>query len=241
MIGRRHREPADRQLIRWRAQAAVLLFAVLAALPGTIRADEATRLETPFFAREVADGRLPPLTERLPQSPRVIDPREAGGTLGRHGGAMRWLMGKPKDLRMVAYYGYARLIGYDRFYSLEPDILDRYTQTGKKQFTFHLRPGHKWSDGTPFTAEDFRYVWEDVYNDPRIGKGLPRSMLVDGRPPLFFQKTIESLDFPKELCARKVAVQDADRVVHVDGRDQLVASIANGLHMTGRHKPRRAN
>ena len=98
---------------------------------------------------------------------------------------MRWLMGKPKDLRMVAYYGYARLIGYDRFYSLEPDILDRYTQTGKKQFTFHLRPGHKWSDGTPFTAEDFRYVWEDVYNDPRIGKGLPRSMLVDGRPPSF--------------------------------------------------------
>ena len=185
MTTRRLKDRPETPLIWRQARLALFLLALLTALPGTSFAEDAASLETPFFAREVADGTLPPRTERLPETPRVIDPRETGGTLGRHGGAMRWLMGKPKDLRMVAYYGYARLIGYDSTYKLVPDILARYTETGKRQFTFHLRPGHKWSDGTPFTAEDFRYVWEDVYNDKRIGKGLPRSMLVDGRPPVF--------------------------------------------------------
>jgi peptide/nickel transport system substrate-binding protein len=172
------------------ARIAVLLaplaaLAVLAAGPGVIHAADDADLEIPYFAKEIAEGRLPPRAERLPRVPRVIDPRETGETIGRHGGAMRWLMGKPKDLRMVAYYGYARLIGYDQSYRFIPDILESFEVEGKRRFTFHLRPGHKWSDGHPFTAEDFRYVWEDVFGDDRIGKSMPRSMLVDGKGPVF--------------------------------------------------------
>jgi peptide/nickel transport system substrate-binding protein len=142
-------------------------------------------IETPSLAESVKAGKLPPVAMRLPQAPRVIDPREHGGTLGRHGGRMRWLMGKPKDLRMVAYYGYARLICYSGNYSLVPDILDRYEVEEGRIFTLHLRPGHKWSDGHPFTTEDFRYVWEDLYHDKRMGKRVPQAMLVDGEEPTF--------------------------------------------------------
>ena len=51
-------------------------------------------------------------------------------------------------------------------------------------FTLHLRPGHKWSDGQPFTAEDFRYYWEDVANNKDLSPfGLPQALLVDGEGP----------------------------------------------------------
>lgn len=36
-----------------------------------------------------------------------------------------------------------------------------------KQYTFHLRKGIQWSDGTPITAQDFEYSWKRVA-DPAI-------------------------------------------------------------------------
>src|SRR5690606_13799082 len=49
---------------------------------------------------------------------------------------------------------------------------------------FHLRPGHKWSDGQPFTTEDFRFWWEDIALNERIEPtGPPVTMLVDGERP----------------------------------------------------------
>ena len=51
-------------------------------------------------------------------------------------------------------------------------------------FTFHLRPGHKWSNGDPFTTEDFRYYWDDVANNKDLSpSGAPVQMLVDGEAP----------------------------------------------------------
>src|SRR3546814_4240048 len=57
-------------------------------------------------------------------------------------------------------------------------------------FTLALRPGHRWSDGQPFTTEDFRFWWEDVANNVEINpRGLPQELLVEGQPP-----TVEILD-----------------------------------------------
>ena len=72
------------------------------------------------------------------------------------------LMASPKDTRMMVVYGYARLVAYtpgadDRArYARAVDVEDG------RIFTLHLRAGHKWSDGQPFTTEDFRYWFEDV-------------------------------------------------------------------------------
>jgi len=53
-------------------------------------------------------------------------------------------------------------------------------------FTFHIRPGHRWSDGEPFTAEDFRYAWEDVETNESLSRGGASAvMLVDGEAPAF--------------------------------------------------------
>jgi peptide/nickel transport system substrate-binding protein len=120
--------------------------------------------EAPMLAAEVAAGALPPLTERLPQRPRTVEAREPG----RYGGDLRIAMARARDTRLMTVYGYARLVGYDTTYDLVPDILESVGIEQGRIFTFHLRPGHKWSDGHPFTAEDFRYWWEDVANNEEL-------------------------------------------------------------------------
>ena len=115
---------------------------------------------------------------------RVIELAASGRKLGRYGGDLNLLMGKTRDIRQMVVYGYARLVGYNQDLELVPDILESYEDVDSKVFTFHLRKGHKWSDGHPFTTEDFRYFWEDVANDEKLSPfGPSNTMLVDNEPP----------------------------------------------------------
>jgi peptide/nickel transport system substrate-binding protein len=107
-----------------------------------------------------------------------------GRTLGRAGGTIRTLIAKARDTRYLSVYGYTRLIGYDADLNLRPDVLERVDVEGGR-FTFTLRAGHRWSDGHPFTTEDFRYYWEDVVNEKALSPdGPPAFFRVDGKPPL---------------------------------------------------------
>ncbi|GIT54520.1 MAG: hypothetical protein Ct9H300mP16_16800 [Pseudomonadota bacterium] len=116
----------------------------------------------PFFAERVSAGTLPPVADRLPQRPLSVDLTSLGREPGRHGGEIDILMARGKDTRMMTVYGYARLVGYDPNMILQPDILQNVEVENNKVFTLHLRPGHRWSDGEPFTSDDFRYFWEDM-------------------------------------------------------------------------------
>jgi peptide/nickel transport system substrate-binding protein len=142
--------------------------------------------ETPMFVDAVAAGKLPPVQDRVPEQPAVIDLEAMGRTIGKPGGELRTLIGPPKDTKLLVVYGYARLVGYDHEFNLVPDITESYTVEDERVFTFKLRKGHKWSNGDPFTAEDFRYYWEDIANNRELSpSGPPRSLLVDGQPPKF--------------------------------------------------------
>ena len=142
--------------------------------------------ETPYFAAEVQAGRLPAVADRLPDEPSVAEFGGEGTREGRHGGELRLLMGRSQDVRMMVVYGYARLVAYDRNFQLTPDILRRVDVERDRVFTLHLRPGHRWSDGHIFTANDFQYWWNDVVGNRQLTPlGPPRVMLVDGKPPKF--------------------------------------------------------
>jgi peptide/nickel transport system substrate-binding protein len=64
-------------------------------------------------------------------------------------------------------------------------VLESYEVQDGRIFTFHLRPGHKWSDGQPVTTEDFRYALEDVQLNEELSKVISSYLLVDGKPPKF--------------------------------------------------------
>ncbi|MFD0914973.1 ABC transporter substrate-binding protein [Pseudahrensia aquimaris] len=145
-----------------------------------------------------------------PAEPRVLNYEELGKEIGKRGGTLRMLMAKGKDISQMTIYGNARLVIYDQNFQLQPDILKSIDVEGNRVFTFALREGHKWSDGQPFTSEDFRYWWEDVANNPTITKGgPPQALLVGGKPPKFEvidERTVRySWDEPNPLFLTSLA------------------------------------
>ena len=170
-------------------RAALISLATATALvagPSSAREGQRTLIEPPAFADRVRAGTLPTVSARVPEPPRIVRLNRNELEPGRHGGELRILMARPKDVRMMVVYGYARLVAYDTGFRLKADILERYEIEEGRRFTLYLRKGHKWSDGHPFSSEDFRYYWEDIANNEELSPvGPPRVLLVNGEKPQF--------------------------------------------------------
>ena len=160
----------------------VFRLACLAILAGLINSPAIA--ESPLLSKRVSAGALPPIAQRLPQTPMVTDLAAMGRAVGQQGGEISLLMARSKDTRMLTVYGYARLVGFTPELTLQPDLALKIENEGDQTFTLHLRPGHRWSDGQPFTTEDFRYFWEDIaLNEFLSPFGPPEALLVNGKPP----------------------------------------------------------
>ncbi len=171
----------------------MLLIGLGAAFVGAT-AHAAEPVETPYFATRVAEGSLPPVAERLPDEPYVVE-FSGGRSVGLHGGDLNMLIPRSRYLRHMVVYSYARLIGYDEEYNFQPDLAKDLTVEDGRIFTFTLRRGHKWSDGHPFTSEDFRYWWEDIVLNTKLNPGgIPSYMQVDGEIP--------TVEFPDDVTIR---------------------------------------
>jgi peptide/nickel transport system substrate-binding protein len=115
-----------------------------------------------------------------PAEPAVVNVPQ----LGKPGGSLRMLVSNTRDTRLLVVYGYARLVAYDTELNLVPDILQDIEVEDGRVFTMRLRAGHRWSDGAPFTTEDFRYWWEDVATNEQLSpSGPPIELQVDGEWP----------------------------------------------------------
>jgi peptide/nickel transport system substrate-binding protein len=142
-------------------------------------------VEPPYLAEAVAAGDLPPVAERVTDDPLVVT-LEGERSVGTYGSDWQMLVNRVKDTRLLVVFGYARLVAYNTDLELVPDILSAYEVEEGRIFTLHLRPGHRWSNGDPFTAEDFRYWWEDVALNPDLSPaGPPILMTVNGELPIF--------------------------------------------------------
>ncbi len=161
------------------------LLTILLVFP-IVQANALDLVETPSLKADVEAGKLPPIAGRIPKNPSVVNFTSEETEPGRHGGRLNILMGRKKDTRQMVVYGYARLAGYDQSFNIKPDILAKIDIEEGRIFTFHLRPGHKWSDGHPFTAEDFRYYWEDVATNTEVrNESPPAALIVDGERAKF--------------------------------------------------------
>ena len=161
-----------------------LLMGLVARVPA-FAADPLPALhETPGLADKVKSGALPPIGKRLPQQPRIIEKFSGSDGHGTHGGQLNMLISATRDTRLMTVYSYTRLIVYDGDFKLHPDILESYEVKEGREFTLKLRAGHKWSDGHPFTTEDFHFFWEDIANNKDLSPNGPSvELLVDGQPP----------------------------------------------------------
>jgi len=165
---------------------ALILAAALGLAAASAHASEPLPipLEPPSLADQVTAGSLPPIDKRLPEKPQVVKRFAGTDGPGRSGGQVNMLVATAADTRLMTVYGYSRLWVYDHEFKLQPDIVESWTVEEGRRFTLKLRPGHKWSDGQPFTSEDFRFFWEDVANNKDLSaSGPPVELLVDEKPP----------------------------------------------------------
>ena len=118
--------------------------------------------EAPILAEQVAAGTLPPLSERLPLNPMVVQPHESIGTFGG-----RWrtaLVGGGDTPWLGRTVGYDFLVRWSEDWNeVIPNIAESFTASDdSREFTFKLREGTKWSDGAPFTADDIMFYIDNV-------------------------------------------------------------------------------
>ena len=171
--------------------------------------------EAPQLAQLVAAGKLPPVAERLPSNPMVIP---VFGEIGKYGGLIRrGYIGS----NLSCNYGRPIRTGLLRFstdgFSLVPAVAESIERNDDGTvWTAKLREGMKWSDGAPFTADDFTFHLKMVLDDRitpivptwiRLGEKNGEVVKVDDntvefRFPASNYPFVESLAFSDGDCGR---------------------------------------
>jgi peptide/nickel transport system substrate-binding protein len=128
--------------------------------------------EAPQLADLVAGGSLPPVNERLPQDPMVVEPV---AEIGQYGGTLRSaLLGGSNTGMLDRICGYENLVRWSIDWNeVVPNVASAYeVNADSTQYTFSLRPGLKWSDGAPFTADDIVFYVDDILNNELLSGGV---------------------------------------------------------------------
>jgi len=115
--------------------------------------------EAPMLREKVAIGELPPVEERLPEEPLVVDPAE---TIGEYGGILRRVWTGMVDPLEDLIREFPLMYSSD-MQKIIPNILKSWeVSKDAKTYILHIRKGIKWSDGYPFTADDFMFYYTDM-------------------------------------------------------------------------------
>jgi len=138
--------------------------------------------EAPQLAELVKAGKLPPVAERIGQDPLVIKPLQS---IGKYGGTWRSGFTGPADF----WNGFRCCSGPDHlmFWDYTGDkavpnlARGLEMQDGGRTWLLHLRRGMKWSDGKPFTADDFVFWFEDIYRNKDLVPTPSAAMAINGK------------------------------------------------------------
>jgi len=126
--------------------------------------------EAPALAEQVKAGKLPAVDKRLPEPSQlfVVKPLRE---VGKYGGNWRRAFTGPAD-----HENGNRINSADKILTFDytgtkigPSLArDWKVSDDGRTTTIYLRKGAKWSDGKPFTANDFIFWYEDIYLNKNI-------------------------------------------------------------------------
>jgi peptide/nickel transport system substrate-binding protein len=134
--------------------------------------------EAPMLHEKVMAGELPPLDERIPAEPLIIEPYSE---IGIYGGTWhRFDTATNGNHVAMSMYGYSPVHWVKDGLDKRPGLAKGWDfNEDKTEYTLYLREGTKWSDGQPFTADDFLYWWEDMVLNPDHSD-VPPDYLISG-------------------------------------------------------------
>ncbi|HEY8458689.1 MAG TPA: ABC transporter substrate-binding protein [Actinopolymorphaceae bacterium] len=137
--------------------------------------------EAPMLAARVRAGELPPLEQRLPKNPRVIQPRD---NLGTYGGTWRTVDASTDPSWPWMTVAHDHLISWDPTWSeIIPNVAESFEIIdGGREYAFKLREGMRWSDGEPFTADDLVFWYEKIFSNKELTPVPPSALQINGEP-----------------------------------------------------------
>jgi len=186
--------------------------------------------EPEYIAAAVKAGTLPPVEQRLPETPQVIPNSFFSDGPGEYGGVMRDVWAAPTEGWNWAagvsqgWFGIEAIVQeplvmqgpiWLRGDKLEPVpnlAMSWEWSSDGKSLTMPLVKGIKWSDGQPFSADDVMFTWNDIILDPGVVKAWTKrsAWQIDGK-----DITLEKVDdntikwtFPVEKPTYKIFDMD---------------------------------
>lgn len=135
--------------------------------------------EAPMLQDMVSAGSLPPVDERLPSNPGVLP--NAEGAAGNYGGIMRRGFKGVSDRWGPTKMQDRGLGWYDQDLNVQPRLAESWEiNEDATEWTFNLRAGAKWSDGSPFDASSFRWWYENDLLNTDINPSVNPRWMSDG-------------------------------------------------------------
>lgn len=139
--------------------------------------------QSPMLDALVEAGELPPVDERLPANPTVIQAVE----VGEYGGTWRRAFKGPGDRWGPTKLLEERVLKWSAdesgTLSLKPAYIESYeVNEDSTEFTFTLLEGLKWSDGHPVTTEDVAFWYNDVFTNEAIVPTIDPTFAPGGEP-----------------------------------------------------------
>ena len=146
--------------------------------------------EAPMLADLVKAGKLPPVAQRLPEPAdlMVVKPLKE---IGKYGGRWRRGFTGPADNENGN-----RIVSTDKILMFDytgnkvaPSLAKDWRLSDDGRIcTIFLRKGLKWSDGQPFTADDFLFWYEDIYQNRELVPTAAPEMQVNGKSGRMYKR-----------------------------------------------------
>lgn len=138
--------------------------------------------EAPMLAQRVEAGELPPVAERLPVNPMVVEPTDR---IGAYGGTWRTTITDGADGPWLhRTVGYEPLMRWNREWTEAlPNVAESIEPNeDASEFTVRLREGMRWSDGEPLTTDDVTWGYEYVLKNRDLFPEHPGTLQRLGEP-----------------------------------------------------------
>ncbi len=149
--------------------AARLAAAAALARSPVCRRSRRAYVETPLFAERVGKGELPPVARAAAEGAARRRPRRARAAASASPAASdRQPRRRGRATSATSRSTPMRGSSATTRSSSSSPTSSKLENEDDRIFTFRLREGHRWSDGQPFTTEDFRYYWEDVAHNKEL-------------------------------------------------------------------------
>jgi len=137
--------------------------------------------EAPMLRALVEAGELPPVGDRLPDHPPVI---EVIDRIGVHGGEIRTITPVATWLVEEVYMMREPFVRFAADgVTIEPNVIESWELAeDARSILLQLRKGMRWSDGAPVTTDDVLFAWHDVLLNKDITPIPPSNFVVGGEP-----------------------------------------------------------